>query len=407
MKDSFKQIIVKGTFILTISNLVISALNYVSNSLTAKALGPVGFGELSTLFAYLNIFNIPLVILTTLVIVKLGNAEDLKHKVAYEIEQWFGNKFREKKYIFVLSLLSIFFVPALTNLSLYSSITLYILAILSIMGTMYFSLLQGLHLFIPFTFLLVLTSLFRLIGTYLAFIHIGGINSVYLGIISGSLISLYFARKYIKKDKPSASKVVHIRIRDYILRKETLITAFSLLSVALLSNIDIMFVKKMFNATDAGIYGGWSLLAKIVGYFAAPIMSVSLLFFSAKEAKADHKKTLFLIIAGVIFIGISILVLYSHFTNYILLFIFSSKFLGIAPYIPYAALFGMLLTIITLINNYYIAHKSKYSLLVLLSFPVEIVLLSLMGTSLENVMIINVGVGFFITGILTISLLYN
>ncbi len=407
MKESFRSIIIKGTFVLTISNFLVSGLNYLSNSLSAKSLGPSGFGELSALFAYLSIFSIPLTVLTTLIIVKLGKAENNRYKTAGEIEQWFISKIREKKIYIFLSFSTLIFIPSLTNLSSVSALVLYILVAFNILSAFYFSLLQGLHLFTTFTLFACFLAITRLIGTSLTFVNEWGIYNIYTGLVLGSILAVGLSKKFMAEKLPMSNRILDISIRRYLTRKKTLITIVSLLSVVLLSNADLIFVKKLFTAEQAGIYSSWSLLAKIIGYFVAPVLSASLLFFSAKESERDQKKLLYILISLIIIIGSGILIAYQQFSTEILLVIFSDKFLSIAPLAPYAALFGMLFTIITLINNYHIANSNKSSLIVPLIIPIHVVLFLLYGSSIENIITINVGSTFFITGILTISLLHS
>ena len=58
-------------------------------------------------------------------------------------------------------------------------------------------------------------------------------------------------------------------------------------------------------------------------------------------------------------IGISIYILFGRF---LIAVMFGSKFIQILPIIPYAAIFGLTYISIALINSYYIATKSRYSL---------------------------------------------
>lgn len=407
MKDSFKRIIIKGTFILTISNVIVSGLNYLSNSLSAKSLGPSGFGELSALFAYLNVFNIPLTVFTTLIIVKVGRSEKNRLKVAHEIEKLFKIKFVEKKLYVLIALFSILVVPYVTNLSFASSFVLYVLVFLSVLGTLYFALLQGLHLFSQFAIVLIIVSLARLLGTTASYFGYGGLYSIYAGIVSGGIIALIVSKKYIPRNGSERVFTSNIRIRDYILRKQTLITAISLLSVALLMNVDLMFVKRSFSPVEAGIYSSWSLLSRIIGYFTAPLLAVSLLFFSAKESVENRKNVLYFLMSSIVVIGSFILFVYQTFTSEVLLLIFSSKFLDIAPLAPYAALFGMLVTIIALVTNYHIANNNYASLITPVIIPMHIVLLIVFGISLENIIAINVASAFLTAGMLVVSLLHT
>ena len=62
----------QGGFFLTSSSFTINVLNYFFNLLAARTLGPSGFGEITAFFSYNNIFSVPILVVTLVLIQKIG-----------------------------------------------------------------------------------------------------------------------------------------------------------------------------------------------------------------------------------------------------------------------------------------------------------------------------------------------
>lgn len=392
LKKAGKNKFVQGGAILVVANTIASFINYLFNSFAGKALGPEGFGEIAALFAYFNILSIPMLIVTTVIVRRLGQAGPLRNLVAKTFESWFLKKSR--KFILLIPFLYVFvfILPDLTNLSTISVITLITLTVINFFAILYLALLQGLHLFIAFSIATLIIALLKLTGALGAYFNLGGITLIYTFVLVGSFAPILYGKWSLDKisyiPKPDVY-TFNKKLRDIIMRKHVVITAISLLSITALSNIDIVFAKKIFSAQDAGLYSAWALFAKIVLYFIGPLNMISLIFFSAKETSHRRKSTMKGIIGMLFLIGVMLFTTYVFLGDLLIRIIFNSDFLAIKPLLGKAALFGIVYTYLTLLNNYFVAQSSKNSLIIAWSIPFYILGLVLFGTSIETMITVN------------------
>lgn len=388
-KNKFLQ----GGAILTASHYAASFLNYLFNSLSAKALGPDGYSEIAALFAYVSILSIPIIVITTIIVRRLGQAGEHRNAVGKEFEQWFWQQ-SKRIIVFVPFLyILVLFLPSVTNLSTLSIVTLITLLILNLGSVIYISLLQGLHLFIQFSVATLLIVGFKFVGALAVYSGIGSLPIIYLFVLIGTASPLLFGKWSLKQIKPSQGNYsFRKKVRAIIFQKNIIITAISLISLSIVGNLDIILAKKMFDGYNAGLYSAWSLFSKIILYFIGPINMISLIFFSAKENKHHRKKTMFIILGLFILVGIALYASYVLFGNLLIEIIFNNDYAPIQPLLGFAALFGFLYTYITLINNYFLSQNSKSSLIVAFSVPMYIGLLLIFGTNMYSFILINIGV---------------
>lgn len=398
----------QGGLILTIANFIVSILNYFSNSLTAKALGPVGVGELFTLFAYLSIFGIPLSIMTTLIIKKLGVKKEDRLEKAHQLDMWFWQKIGSSKIFYISMILLAFLIPSLTKLSLLSSMTLVALVFLGFPATLYLSLLQGMHFFIPFTLAIVSIAFIRFLSGVALFNNIGSLSLVYISLLIGSCIPILVGKKFIRhSNKSTPSSPRFSNLSQIIIQPSVYITTISMMSIIMLNNIDIAFVKRFFTAEITGIYGAWSTLGKIMWYFMGPLNAVALIFFSAQETKRHQKKVLYIITFLLLFCGLILMSLYNNFSYQVIDIIFSPKFYAIEPYMGHAAFFGLTYAITMLINNYLISQNDRRSFFVTIMVIIYFIALLTLGKTLDAIMNINVTVSYIMASFYIIMLLHT
>lgn len=322
-----KNKFVQGGAVLTISLYAASFLNYLFNSLAAKALGPDGFSEIAALFAYVNILSIPTIIITTIIVRRLGQAGDLRNAVGKEFEQWFW--LNARKYMFLIPFLYILMLvlPGLTNLSTLSIFTLITLLIINLCAVIYISLFQGLHMFVEFSIATLLIVSLKFVGALGAYLHLGHLSLIYACVLLGTASPLLYGKWLLSKIKPSKKQYTFTKkVRTIIMQKNVVITAISLISLAILGNLDVIFAKKIFLSNDAGLYSAWSLFSKIILYFIGPINMISLIFFSAKETIEHRKKTMYGILGIFLVVGFTMFCTYVIFGDFLITLIFTEKY---------------------------------------------------------------------------------
>jgi len=150
-----------------------------------------------------------------------------------------------------------------------------------------------------------------------------------------------------------------------------------------------MFVKKVFDAEQAGIYSSWSLFAKIIFYVLGPILTMAFIFFSSKKHEIKHQ---IVFIGSFIFlaaIGVIANLGYGAFGREIVDNLFGPQFRSVIPYLEWAAYFGTGYTMMTFMTFYYLAKKSKLSLLPVVLFPVYLIVLVMYSKIIPDVMYIS------------------
>lgn len=392
LKSSF----VRGSLVFTISTFLGSFLNYLFNLIVAKKLGPVGFGEITTLFSYTTIFSVPMTVITMVLVQKIGSNNQRSLAYALTLEQWFLMKLKK----WWLVLVPFFFLTPLiqnvTNLTLYSSAAIAPFVILSFAGAYYAALLQGLHLFMWLAVLGLIAAVIKLTGAVVIPDAAVGVPYIvfFLFMSTGSIIASSFLifRRIGRRTEVIQSKLKR-RVLGSLFQKQVLITFFSILGLTLLGNADIVIAKKFLSPEQAGVYGSWSLFAKIILYLIGPLLTASYIFFSSLKNKKNHEIVLKLSLVVLAMLGIVSFIFYQNLALPIINLLFGSKFNSIAPVLGLASIFGTLYASTTLINNYFLSKKSTLSLMPILVGLVYVPALFFLGRSLLNLIIINLTLG--------------
>ncbi len=364
---------VQGGALIAVGNLATSLLNYLFNSLAGKQLGPSGYGEIATFFAYINILMVPTTIIGSLIIRRLGQAGQERVVYAHALEQWFLTRMRKLSLLAVLPVLTIPFLPSITNLSLASATGLALIIPLVPLIMLYTSMVQGLQMFGAITFIMLVATIIKLLGIV---IPITGIDPLWrvvgfllLSYITTWVLSLSIAHR---KKMPYIAVTGHTiirRVRDILATPAVIMSMFALLSITFLGNADIIAAKKFMSSQQSGLYSAWSLFAKMILYAGGPLTLVSYIYFSDIDNKNQYRKALVLLSVLVVIGGILSYGAYTLFGHTLMQFFLSSKFNPIISTLPYAALFGTLYLLITIYTNYFVATQSSLSLIPALAIP--------------------------------------
>ncbi len=284
------------------------------------------------------------------------------------------------------------FIPQLTNLNSTTSLFLVPIILLSFTGSFYGAALQGLSMFFTSSIFGILGTLLRLVGALIALFWLKSISVILIFFLFAIIIPL-IASMYILKNriKENHTRTIEInkRLITIVTNKQFIITSLSIFAVSLFGNIDIMFVKKFFSATESGIYSSWSLFSKIILYFIGPIMSVSLIYFSKAQKNKNQNTTLYVTLFLLLLLSTSNYVAYRYFGHLIIDVFFGSKFVAVIPYLSYASIFGAVYAATLLMNNYFLAKKSFGVLILPVSICFYILGLFFIERSLISVIMLN------------------
>ncbi len=392
-KKHWKNEFFRGGVFLTISSTLINILNYFFNFLAARLLGPSGFGEISTLFSYLCITAVPIAVLTTLIIQKVSS---VKNRLTYarSLEDFFWLKINNWWFLIIIAFLLTPIIPRITNLSNITAYIFFPLIILSFLSSFYSAAFQGLRFFFLFSVIQVGMAIIKLLGPILVAVGIDGLVTVILFLSLSSLMTMvvtkFFFHQKTKEIQFQPTVQIERRLINILTRPQVFITGISMLSLILFNNLDVIFVKKFFLATDAGIYSSWSLFAKIILYIISPLSSISFVFFASKKDPAQNNKTLMTLLMFLTIVGLVSFIGYSLFAPVIIGILFGNKFNAAIPYLSLASIFGSFYAAISFINYYFLAKKSRLALLLALFIPFYILFLFLIPRQLIQIMRLNI-----------------
>ncbi len=391
-----KNTFVRGSLIFTVATFLGSLINYLFNIVVAKKLGPTGFGEITALFSYTTIFSVPMTVITMVIIQKIGSNTTRGLAYALTLEQWFLTKLKKWWLLLIPFLFLTPFIQKLTNLSFYSSVSIVPFVMIGFVGAYYAALLQGLHLFGWISALGTIAVILKLTGALVITNVEWGVLLiiVFLFISTASAIIGSFI---ILRTKSKGSTLIQSKLKRRVLgsvfQKQVIVTFFSILGLTLLGNADIVTAKKFLSSEQAGIYGSWSLFAKIILYLIGPMITASYIFFSSLKNKQNHELVLKISLAALALIGIVCFVLYQYLSIPVIHILFGTKFNSIAPVLGLASIFGSLYASTTLINNYFLSKKSLFSLMPIFAGLAYIPSLYLFGTTIQNLITVNIATG--------------
>lgn len=388
MTFSITNTFVQGGFLLTASNFITGFMNYLFNLLVARSLGPSGFGEITTMFSYMVILSIPMGILNTLLIQKIGSAKD-KESYVLSVQVWVFSKFKKWWTVFVLILIVTPFIPKITNLTTTTGYVLPLLIVFSILGTFYLGAMQGMHMFLWFSVLGFIGTLLKLFGPLLVYLGFGDIRMVVLFLIISSTFPIYFLYLIFKNKMKQVSgntTVINKRILSIFKDRQLWFTAGATGVLALMNNVDIIAVKRMFSAEEAGIYSSWALVAKIIFYVFGPLISISYIFFASKKDEIKHRTVFIGLLILFFIVGVVTNLGFPYFGRTIVELLFGHKYLSVIPYLKWASYFGTGYLMMVYMTYYFLAKKSKAALIPTIIFPVYILALIFYPKNISDVM---------------------
>jgi O-antigen/teichoic acid export membrane protein len=202
----------------------------------------------------------------------------------------------------------------------------------------------------------------------------GGLGALF-SMMFGIYIVGYFPLAKILKEK-STDKNIKINIKQML--GYALPAFVTILFLTSFTSIDVILVKHFFSSSMAGYYAGLSLIGKVIFYFTGPIPLVMFPLLVKRHASNKSFSNLFYLSLAMVFLpGIAITAFYFAFPDFVInLFLGGRKYLFDAPYL---GIFGIYLTIFSLVNvcvNFFLSlNKTNISLFVVLGAIIQIILI--------------------------------
>lgn len=353
----------RGGFILLFMTVLANALNYLFQVLMGRMLTVEEFGTMNALFSWIAIVSMPIGVVTTTTAryVATYNAVGEKNKIAKLLKRLFGYISLGAVGVLVLG------VILSPSVSKYSNInnTLLIVLLAVILSTgMFLPLIngtvQGTKQFFKLGFLnFGLTGFKLVLGVGLVGLgyHLYGVMAALIAAnFAMTLVGLYLIKGYIKPKGPANSEDLILGKKD--IARYALIAFAVNLCIALLSNVDMVFVKRFFTASQAGLYGTAALFGRLVTYI--PNALVLAMFPIAAEAELTRSGSRSVLIKALLYVGgLSVLAaaVLNLFADPAVKLLMGERFLPSVPYVRMTAMMAIPVGLMVTLANYCMAIK--------------------------------------------------
>ncbi|OGH11584.1 MAG: hypothetical protein A3B38_02120 [Candidatus Levybacteria bacterium RIFCSPLOWO2_01_FULL_36_13] len=398
--------LIKGSFYLFLGGMAGNFLAFLLNLFLARNLSVTDYGIFASLLAIISLALIPAGSIST-IIVKF--ATDYYAQGKLDKFSSFYNLCAKFLLIFSITLFAIF--CALTfpiSLFLKLDSIWYLVVVGAIVSIVYLSslnqsFLQSLLKFPLISVIAVVSSIIKLAAgvllVYLGFKAYSGLIAIFFMTLGSFLISFFPLRSFINLKFNQSINLPKKEILSY-----SVPAFFTMLFLTSFTSIDVILVRHLFEAKQAGFYAGLSLIGKVIFYFTMPIPSVLFPLLIKRHAIGASYKRLFYLALVLVFLPAALITtfyyLYPQFV--ITLFLGGREYLEIAKFL---GLFGLFLTIFSMVNvcvNLFLSfNQTKIWLLVIPVAILQIVFIYLYHADFYQIIYVSI----FSSSILLIALL--
>jgi O-antigen/teichoic acid export membrane protein len=310
--------------------------NYLFHLTSARVLGPSLYGDVASLSALTGLITLPLVGVQLAVARYVAGFNELGNKAAIHVMYRRGLVIGLVAGACLTVLLTALAVPMqrILEISSVSAVVITTLVALpTILVPIVSGLAQGLQRFWVFAFGIgagpmiraVLAAVFLGIGLGVS----GAMAATTLSTVLAVLVPFVILRKWLHKE-PRASLAISSReILAYLVP-----VIVGVLAITSLSTIDVLFAKGLFTSHTAGVYGGASLVGRVILYFGFAIVFVLLPKVSARAAAdRDALDVLGRSVLVTVAFCLAGIALYAAAPKFLLDIAFGSSYEGAAPYL--------------------------------------------------------------------------
>ena len=363
----------RGGLILLFMTVLANALNYLFQVLMGRLLTVEEFGTMNALFSWVAIVFMPIGVVTTTTAryIATYNAAGERNKIAKLLKRLFG-------YILLGAIgVLVFGVILSPSLSKYSNINntlLFVLLAVTLSTGMFLPLLtgtvQGTKQFFKLGMLnFGSTGVKLVLGVGLVWLgfHLYGVMAALIASnLAMTLVGLYMIRGYVNQSGSTNTEELTLGKKDIA---HYAMIAFTVnLCIALLSNVDMVFVKRFFTDSQAGLYGSAALFGRLVLYI--PSALVLAMFPIAAEAEVAGSGSRSVLIKALLYVGaLSVLsaAVLNLFPGTVVKLLMGAKFLPAVPYVRMTALMAIPVGLMVTLANYCMAIKKMRMLAVSLA----------------------------------------
>ena len=351
-----RDIFLRHNLILFCGSMAVAVFNYLYHPILGRMLSVQEFGEVQTLISLILQFTIIGGVFRIIVINVVSNREQreakelvaMLHAAAYYL-------------ILPVSLIIVILAPGLERFFRFQSSSPFIaLAAVLLSGIPIIfgeAALQGQRRFKELSVSQIIAAVGKLLLA-VVFIYAGWSSA---GAISAIVVAQIFAISYLTTRTEAVSEIRRDRIRIGRMTRRYFRYAFLVLIVSLtiscLCSLDILVVKHYFSSDVAGLYGGISVIAKIVFFVTGSIVGVMLPSIKLKDPDGNNARVLKRSLLLVFLVGGATLLAFTIFPRFVIGIMLGERYLAYASLLPFLGLTLFLICILNLLYSYLLAIR--------------------------------------------------
>lgn len=393
-KNIMRHELISGAFYMFLGGMVGSFLVFLLSLFLARKLSYAEYGTYVSLLSLLTLLTIPAGSLSATIVhfaTKYFASNDIsKASSLYKkmIFLWF--------FIGLMFFIGIFLLsPILLNfLHIQNTFLIFLVALtvgITYLGIVNNAFIQSLTKFAYLSFSALVGSIFRVvIAGVLVLLGFGVVGAI-LGIVVfplGILLLNFIPLLYLLKKNQEKSSIDFREIIFYAIP-----VSIGLLAMSSFITSDVILVKHFFSARNAGLYGGLSIVGKVIFYFTAAIPSVMFPLVVKRHTKGENYRNIYLLAMLLTLIpSFAITAFYFLFSNFTInLFLGGKEFLKVAPLLGLYGIFISLYNLLSLTINYFLSIKKTFVTLPIIIFAIlQIILIYLFHGSFADVIHVSI-----------------
>jgi len=368
------------------ANIIVGVLNYLYHFTVGRILGPSEYSIVAALISLQYILQIPTVAITT-ISMKFSStlkAQDRLDQISALLD-------RLSVYFFFCSLFVFLVFAAMSNqiakfLNVSSPSAVVILGatfLVAFLIPLNRGIMQGLQNFWSLSINLIVEAFLKLVFAclfvVLGFKALGAIAALPIALLIAYGQSFLPLKKYIKR------VVLEIPLRSLMHYSSAIFLA--ILGITFLQHTDVILVKHFFTSKQAGIYSAAAVMGRTIYLITLPIAGVMFPMVSERHEKNEkhHHLLTFSLILGMGIAGL-ILLVYTFLPKLAISIMYGQKYISASPYLVWFGVAGTLLSLSSILINYFLAIGNKSFLLFLLTLTMlEAILIFFLHTTLLQV----------------------
>lgn len=344
-----------GSFLMLFGSNLANVIAYLYHFILGRMLDKAQYGELAAFLSLLGFLG-SLYSFLGLLIVKYAAKGTTPHeslKNFYSLYTFF------RKPVVGISLVLLLLTPFVSSRLQLSLVTYLLIApifFLSFMIFLYKSFLQG-RLEFGKVSLYTIAEMTGRLGLGLLFVKLGFSAP---GAAIGFFLTLLFVWLLLKRDVPFVGGG-HTSLDKKALVHDAIPVFVSSLATTAFFSMDILLVRALFSASDAGTYAAASTLGKTILFASAPLTAVLFPIISKKHAQGEAGTLLFFMSFAITFcIGGVFALAFYFFPLLAVQMSFGASFLTAAPLMFPYSIFMLLFVLCLVFVNYYLPKEQYY-----------------------------------------------